>query len=202
MYSYTWDEETGGLLLNTTPLKFSKEPRTVYYQELDLLGFDKFWTYPKDDTYPFMWAEANNYYYRGRLVAKTKGGAIYTAPEIFIIDSPESIETPLKFVDVSNMIEKNKEMIENLAQDTIKKIYNTYVRYREKADVFYVAFSGGKDSVVTFDLVQRALPHNVFEVVFGDTDMEFPTTKDIVKWMDSIEWVVSCAQILPRNMNL
>ena len=185
MYSYTWDEETGGLLLNTTPLKFSKEPRPVYYQELDLLGFDKFWTYPRDDTYPFMWAEANNYYYRGRLVAKTKGGAIYTAPEIFIIDSPESIGTPLKFVDVPNMIEKNKEMIENLVQDTIKKIYNTYVRYREKADVFYVAFSGGKDSVVTFDLVQRALPHNVFEVVFGDTDMEFPTTKDIVKWMDS-----------------
>ena len=29
MYSYTWDTETGGLLLNTSPLQFSKEPRPV-----------------------------------------------------------------------------------------------------------------------------------------------------------------------------
>ena len=42
--------------------------------------------------------------------------------------------------------------------------------------MFYVAFSGGKDSVVTLDLVQRALPHNSFKVLFGDTGMEFPDT--------------------------
>ena len=35
MYSYTWDAETGGLLLNSSPLQFSKEPRPVYYKELD-----------------------------------------------------------------------------------------------------------------------------------------------------------------------
>lgn len=51
------------------------------------------------------------------------------------------------------------------------------MNYHDKVDVFYVAFSGGKDSVVAFDLVQRALPHNCFEVLFGDTDMEFPTTR-------------------------
>ena len=32
MYSYTWDSETGGLLFNSSPLQFSKEPRPVYYQ--------------------------------------------------------------------------------------------------------------------------------------------------------------------------
>lgn len=47
MYSYTWDSETGGLLLNSSPLQFSKEPRPVYYQELDILGFDRFWKYAK-----------------------------------------------------------------------------------------------------------------------------------------------------------
>ena len=41
MYSYEWDKETGGLILNSSPLQFSKEPRPVYYKELDLLGFDK-----------------------------------------------------------------------------------------------------------------------------------------------------------------
>ena len=181
MYSYSWDVETGGLLLNSSPLSFSKEPRPVYYKELDILGFDKYWNYAKNDTYPYMWAEANNYIYRGRVVAKTKGGSMCTAPEIIIVDEPESNGMPLRFVDIPAMVEKNRDLLEKLAAETIKKIYNTYVEYMSKVDVFYVAFSGGKDSVVTLDLVQRALPHNKFKVLFGDTGMEFPDTYETVK---------------------
>ena len=176
MYSYNWDADTGGLLLNSSPLSFSKEPRPVYYKELDILGFDRYWNYEKNDSYPYMWAEANNYFYRGRQVAKTKGGSLYTAPEIILLDEPEPDGAPLRFVDISAMVEKNRAMIEKLAADTIKKIYNTYIDYKDKVDVFYVAFSGGKDSVVALDLVQRALPHNKFMVLFGDTGMEFPDT--------------------------
>lgn len=176
MYSYSWDSETGGMLLNSSPLSFSKEPRPVYYKELDILGFDQYWNYAKNDVYPYMWAEANNYFYRGRLVAKTKGGSMYTAPEIVIIEEPEPNGMPLRFVDIPTMVEKNRDLLEKLAAETIKKIYNTYVDYMEKVDVFYVAFSGGKDSIVALDLVQRALPHNKFKVLFGDTGMEFPDT--------------------------
>lgn len=185
MYSYTWDAETGGLLLNSSPLSFSKEPRPVYYKELDILGFDRYWNYAKNDSYPYMWAEANNYFYRGRQVAKTKGGSLYTAPEIVILDNPEPNGQPLRFVDIPAMVEKNRDLLEKLAAETIKKIYNTYVEYMNRVDVFYVAFSGGKDSVVALDLVQRALPHNKFEVLFGDTDMEFPTTKSLVTQIES-----------------
>lgn len=181
MYSYSWDSSTGGLLLNSSPLSFSKEPRPVYYKELDILGFDKYWNYAKNDSYPYMWAEANNYFYRGRLVAKTKGGSVCSAPEIIIMEDPEPNNMPLRFVDIPAMVEKNRELIEKLAQDTIKKIFNTFVEYRSKVDVFYVAFSGGKDSVVTLDLVQRALPHNNFKVLFGDTGMEFPDTYKAVE---------------------
>lgn len=180
MYSYNWDADTGGLLLNSSPLSFSKEPRPVYYKELDILGFDQHWNYEKNDSYPYLWAEANNYFYRGRLVAKTKGGSLYTAPEIILLDEPEPGGAPLRFVDIPAMVEKNRAMIEKLAADTIKKIYNTYVDYKDRVDVFYVAFSGGKDSVVALDLVQRALPHNKFMVLFGDTGMEFPDTYKIV----------------------
>lgn len=176
MYSYTWDAETGGLLLNSSPLSFSKEPRPVYYKELDILGFNRYWNYAKNDSYPYMWAEANNYFYRGRQVAKTKGGSLYTAPEIVILDDPEPNGQPLRFVDIPAMIEKNRDLLEKLASETIKKIYNTYVDYMDRVDVFYVAFSGGKDSVVALDLVLRALPHNKFKVLFGDTGMEFPDT--------------------------
>lgn len=181
MYAYTYDEQTGGLLLTSSPLAFSKEPRPVYYKELDILGFDRYWNYAKNDAYPYMWAEANNYYYRGRKVAQTKGGSCYTAPEISILEEPEPNGEPLRFIDIPAMVEKNRGILEGLAQDTIKEAYNTYRKYKNKADVFYVAFSGGKDSIVTLDIVQRALPHNAFKVLFGDTGMEFPDTYDVVK---------------------
>ena len=54
MYTYEWDASTGGLLLTPMPLTFSKEPRPVYYKELDALGFDKYWIYDKNDTFPYM----------------------------------------------------------------------------------------------------------------------------------------------------
>lgn len=181
MYSYSWDVETGGLLLNSSPLPFSKEPRPVYYKELDILGFDKYWNYAKNDTYPYMWAEANNYIYRGRVVAKTKGGSACTAPEIILLDAPEPDGMPLRFVDIPAMVERNRELLEKLAAETIKKIFNTYADFKDKVDVFYVAFSGGKDSIVALDLVQRALPHNRFKVLFGDTGMEFPDTYRIAE---------------------
>lgn len=180
MYAYTWDEETGGLLLNTSTLAFSKEPRPVYYKELDILGFDEFWDYEKNDSYPYMWAEANNYWYRGRLVAKTKGGTVYQKPEIVIVEEPETDGGYLRFVDIPLMVEKNKDLLEKLESETIKKVYNIFVEFQDKVDVFYVAFSGGKDSIVTLDIVQRTLPHNNFKVLFGDTGMEFPDTYDTV----------------------
>lgn len=192
MYSYEWDVETGGLLLNSSPLSFSKEPRPVYYKELDILGFDKYWNYEKNDTYPYMWAEANNYWYRGRLVAKTKGGSLYSAPELIIVDEPEPNNEPLRFIDIPGMVDKNKDLLEKLTQETIKKVFNTYVEYKDKVDVFYVAFSGGKDSIVTLDIVQRALPHNKFKVLFGDTGMEFP---DTYKAVDKIEEECRCQGI-------
>ena len=180
MYAYTYDEKTGGLLLKSSTLSFSKEPRPVYYKELDILGFDQYWNYAKDDSYPYMWAEANNYFYKGRKVAQTKGGSYFTAPEIYIIEDPEPNGEPLHFVDIPAMVAKNREILEGLVQDTIKTVYNTYQEYKNKVDVFYVAFSGGKDSIVALDLVQRALPHNAFDVLFGDTRMEFPDTYAVV----------------------
>ena len=83
MYSYTYSAETGGILLNSTPTgTFSKEPRPVYAPELDLLGFDKYWEYDRRTDLPYMWAEANRYWYRGRVAASLLGGDVYHAPVI------------------------------------------------------------------------------------------------------------------------
>lgn len=174
MYSYTWDEETGGLLLNNTPLQFSKEPRPVYYREMDILGFDRYFKYEKNDSAPYMWAEANNYIYRGQVIAQTTGGSVIECPLLKVNAIGENKK--LKPVDMSRMIDKNSPLLEKLEQDTIKHVYNIYKRYKKRIDVFYVAFSGGKDSIVTLDIVQKALPHDKFKVLFGDTGMEFPDT--------------------------
>ena len=188
MYSYTYDKKTGGILLNSSPSGFSKEPRPVYAPELDILGFDKHWKYDKQTDRPYMWAEANNYYYRGTLVAKLKGGNIYTAPDIVIPNGedgkptmPEPRGMSLRPVDVQAMVDANHEMLEIIEQTTVKKILAIYEKYKGKVDLFHVAFSGGKDSSVLLDLVKNALPKGSFVVVFGDTRMEFPDTYDVTK---------------------
>ena len=158
IYSYEWDTETGGYVLDSTPLPFSKEPRPVYYREMDLLGFDKYWDYEKDDTYPYMWAEANKYWYHGQLVAQLKGGTLFEAPEL--IPDENARKSIVRFipVDIKEMISRNHGILESLVAETIKKAYNTYIEYKDKVDLFYVAFSGGKDSVVAIYIVKWPFP--------------------------------------------
>lgn len=185
MYAYTYDSETGGLLLNDSTPLFSKEPRPVYAREMDILGFDKRWKYEKQDDFPYMWAESNMYWYRGIQAAKTRGGSLYVKPEIeYLMNADGGPAVPegetLLPVDLSAMSEKNRELLEILEQMTVKKIFDVYKRYRKKLDCFHVAFSGGKDSIVLLELVRKALPQSSFVVVFGDTGMEFPDTYEVI----------------------
>lgn len=188
MYSYKYDAETGGILLDSSPTVFSKEPRPVYVPELDLFGFDKYWKYDKQTELPYMWAESSTYWYRGKMVAKLKGGNLYEAPEIVLakdeegnIIEPEAGGAPLKPVDIQTMVDKNRDLLEIIENTTIKKIVAVYEKYKNKLDIFHVAFSGGKDSAVLLDLVIRALPKESFVVIFGDTGMEFPDTYEAVR---------------------
>lgn len=193
MYSYTYDIETGGVLLNSTPTVFSKEPRPVYASELNLLGFDKYYSYESQDEVPYLWAEANVYWYRGTQIAKVKGGDIYNSPELI----PERDEkgdvlygkaTNYTFqkIDIDLMCKKNSELLMVIEDTTVKKIIKEYEKFRTKLDIFHVAFSGGKDSAVLLELVKKALPKDSFIVIFGDTGMEFPDTYDVINHTQKI----------------
>lgn len=185
MYAYKHDPETGGLLLTDVLSGNSKEPRPVYSRELDILRFDEFWNYERQDDAPYLWAEANFYWYRGVRVAHTTGGSLYERPTIVLEKDEQGntllpTGTVLKKVDIPRMAVKNRDMLAVIEKTTIKKIYDVYQRYKNKLDCFHVAFSGGKDSIVLLELVKRALPKTAFLVIFGDTGMEFPDTYDAV----------------------
>lgn len=188
MYSYSFDESTGGIILNSTPTNFSKEPRPIYAQEMSILGFNKYWDYDNQNDTPYMWAESNIYWYRGVQIAKTKGGDLYTRPELQPTrdengDIPFSRDLGKKLIpiDIEAMNNLNTDLLTVIEDSTVKKIVKEYEKFKNRLDIFHVAFSGGKDSAVLLDLVKKALPKDSFVVIFGDTGMEFPDTYKTVE---------------------
>lgn len=199
MYSYSYDATTGGIVLNSSPTVFSKEPRPVWAAEMNLLGFHQYWDYDEQNDIPYMWAESNAYWYRGTQLAKIKGGDLYTAPEL-IPTRTEDNSIPfskedgfvLQPIDISAMSHQNEELMTIVENTTVKKIVKEYEKFKNRLDIFHVAFSGGKDSAVLLDLIKKALPIGSFVVIFGDTGMEFPDTYDMFR--DQIDVFIICIQ--------
>lgn len=171
MYNYIWDPETGGYLLDTKISGVTKELRPVFHEELDLLGFNQYWEYEPSDK-PLLWVEMRRYFYHGELVAEANGGGLYTKPTLKIHKSPLRLEP----IDIEEMVNRNRTKMAALIQNTVEEIYSQYNEYKNKVDITYVAFSGGKDSIVLLDLVQKTLPNDAFKVIFSDTTMEISDT--------------------------
>mgnify|MGYP001078839877 CR=1 FL=1 len=177
MYKVKWDSKINGILLDDK-INDKEEiipPRPVFYEELDLLGFNKYWSYPKKKE-PLLWAIGRRYYYKGVCVAEAKGGNIYESPELIVEQ-----ELTLEPIDVKLLIEKNEAalfIVENEAMDFVEYVHK---KYKDKVDYFAVAFSGGKDSQVVLDIVSRVLAPDDYMVIFTDTTMEIPFTYETVE---------------------
>ncbi len=182
MYKVIWDAETNGILLTdkTTVSDVILFPRPVFFEELDLLGFDKNWKYPKVKE-PLLWANGRRYFYKGEWIAEAKGGNIYESPQIVFMENGKKLA--LEPIALDLMIKKNQEAIfvlENEAMDFVEHTYKVYKKGRNKVDWFAVSFSGGKDSQTVLDIISRVVPPDEYIVVFTDTDMELPSTHKIV----------------------
>ena len=177
MYGIVWDKELNGVLLKTSvnsPYTISP-PRPVFFEELNILGFDNFWEYPKASE-PLLWAIGRRYYYKGNFVAEAKGGDIFHPPEVVITENGRNCA--LEPINVEKVVDRNKKALftlENEALDFIERVYRTY---KKRGYLFSVAFSGGKDSQAVLDLVTRALPLEDIVVAFSDTTMELSYTYD------------------------
>ena len=81
MYNINWDKDFNSIiLLKSGDGNAPSDVRPVYYEELDLLGFDTYWKYPKSKE-PLLWASGREYYYKGEKVAKITGGGFYSKPK-------------------------------------------------------------------------------------------------------------------------
>lgn len=193
MYEYQYEPKSGGILLTDSTSLISKEPRPVYAQELDFLGVDDYLSYEKQQDVPYMWAEAARYIYKGEVIFTVKGGSLFEKPKLEFTMKEEGGEkvrvisdgTRLEPINIKAMIDANKEALAVIEQIAVKKIFDVYKRRQRSLDCFHVAFSGGKDSMVLFDLVKKALPKSAYMVVFGDTKMEFPDTYDLVEKVEN-----------------
>lgn len=179
MYNYEWDKKTRGYKLTTQNSKFvASEIRPVFAEELNLLGFDEHFEYDREGQTPLMWAKQNTFIYSGIEIGKA---AVGEDNQLHFSVFPDTGIKKIQLVDIASMVEKNHNIMDSLVADTLKRIKEMYDEYKEKCEVVYIGFSGGKDSMVLLDLCHKVLPLTV-PVVFSDTDMELPDTYITWDW--------------------
>jgi phosphoadenosine phosphosulfate reductase len=151
MYKIKWDSKINGILLDDK-INDKEEivpPRPVFCEELDILGFDKYWNYPKTKE-PLLWAIGRRYYNKGVFVAEAKGGNIYESPELIV-----EHKLNLAPIDIKWLLKKNEDALFIITNEAMDFVEYVHKKYKDKVDYFAVAFSGGKDSQVVLDIVQQ-----------------------------------------------
>ena len=181
MYNYEWDAETGGYLITSRTDRFvANELRPVFAEEMSLTGLDSRLDYDRNEIRPFMWAQKNQYFYKGEKIAQANSVRYGKPFDVsYYFDGVKKLEP----VDVEKMIAKNQLIMSALIDDTKKRTKELYDADIKKCDKVYIAFSGGKDSIALLNICEEVLPVDV-PVIFSDTDMELPDTYriwDIVK---------------------
>ena len=181
MYSYEWDQETRGILLTPNSAQFvAFEIRPVFAEELIAAGMDSHFIFDHDEKKPLMWSLKNMYYAEGEKLAQLNN--VHLGEELNIKYFFEGTRN-LVPVDVERMVEKNSEIMESIVSDTKRRAKELFDEDQKRCDTAYIAFSGGKDSVVLLDICNKVLPTSV-SVIYSDTDMELP---DSYKIWDEIQ---------------
>lgn len=184
MYAYLWDNHTRAFILvpqNSTGVSGGLRP--VFREELEETGLGARFDFASAATAPLLWADKNRYFLQGIEVARTEK-AVWKQPLKFAFNEagfPELAQNrglALTAVDIEAFRAKNSAALSALTQDAIRKIKELYDYCAGQTDIVYIAFSGGKDSMVLLDLCHQALSPDV-PVVFSDTDMELPSTYDL-----------------------
>ncbi len=180
MYKIDWDIENNLLVLKKVNAFMNNEFRPVFSAELKNIGFDSYFSFEESDTVPVLWAIRYHYYYKGKEIAELVDNGCIETPSIKILDE-SIIGTHLPLIDIDLWYQKNRDLMNQLVQDTLLRIYGVYMDWKNKVDYIYVAFSGGKDSMVLLDLVKRVIPHDRFFVSWIDSGMELQSSVRMIE---------------------
>lgn len=83
--------------------------------------------------------------------------------------------------EIAAFVQANREHLEQIEQEAVSYLGQIGEKYSTQD--MMVSFSGGKDSTVVADLVNRTLGSGEKKIlhIFGDTTLEFPSTYEYVK---------------------
>ncbi len=152
----------------------------VFYEELDFLGFKDFWKYPECKE-PLLWGKDAGayieYWYKGKLVAKVRKGALFKKHSIQYVEKGLQLE-PMDLEKLKSLYESH---IRDLTNEALDYINMEVEKFKEFGHGLVVSYSGGKDSQVVIDLVLQVVPYKDLYVVFTDTKMELDDTYKTVE---------------------
>ncbi|RKX52452.1 MAG: hypothetical protein DRP30_06155, partial [Thermotoga sp.] len=177
MYRINWFK--GNLIVLNEEGSF-KDIKPVFHEELNFLRFNSKYFYP-ESSHPILWSIGNEYFYDSKPIAKVKWGGFYSNFRAVFNETNVSF----KPIDLKALLELNCEKIENISQRKMDLIQEIFSEHGKDFDIIVVAFSGGKDSLVVLDLVQRVIPPDEFVVIFSDTTMELRENLEYVKKIES-----------------
>lgn len=155
-----------------------REVKPVWAEELNILGVDKFFNYPRSCKDPLLWRCASRYYYCGIPVFKTKYIDPDTQPNIQILDS---LYKEFKPINIKKLIDRNEKLLEKVLDITITEANKTLDTIEENIDTFICGYSGGKDSTVLLDVVLKLIPLKKLIIQNNDTGMEYTKTIEFVQ---------------------
>lgn len=84
----------------------------------------------------------------------------------------------------TNINSEQKQSLDHKIQSAISAISNGFAVSRHCCAI---AFSGGKDSTVLWHLIRTHFPDKVYEIIFGNTGVEFPESLDFARRLGR-EW--------------
>jgi|LSQX01.1.fsa_nt_gb phosphoadenosine phosphosulfate reductase len=132
-------------------------------------------------------AKGNRYYVNGKRLAFSVKNILreWDPKRVRVLLQQEKIkDLDLGYDEFNDMInlfiKANKERLHKLEEDSFRCVKFAVDNYPNR--IVMVSFSGGKDSTVVSSVVRRALGTNNVLHVFGDTTLEFPATKEYVKY--------------------
>jgi phosphoadenosine phosphosulfate reductase len=153
--------------------------RPVFPAEVAFLEDASGTSFPADPECGTIWASGRYYYCNGQRVARAAGGDINNPPNLEILGEQKRGQTARRTWGRLGqaILAANRSSLMELESEALAFV--RAVRREHAGKVPVVSFSGGKDSVVTSHLVNKALTKPPLHV-FVDTQLENPDTYEFV----------------------